>query len=315
MEGAVQSCTMKTRIHGTKNVAKKHHPVLDLAYWKSKFPLGRERPERYWVDTPGGVARVEQGRELAKAQGRLGPKVPSDVFVWSLTRNPDAPWLTRIGGKPWRKKGKPWPTDAKGIPLAFLGQICFADSMDLLPFKLPGEVALIFGTNRGGWISLFEGSALEWSPLKIKEKEKDRLGFDVPWTGELPFQYHGVVHRTVQYTNHEAVRPAFEAAGYKGGGYGVRSMQATSIGTYADLPQGWPFEEGDGHTLVAALSSFYFRGKWPLCDVPAPHQAANEDGSTWQPLSNSGDFGVGDAGCMWIYRDNKGKFRLDSACG
>ncbi|HZW07674.1 MAG TPA: hypothetical protein VFF65_11180, partial [Phycisphaerales bacterium] len=267
----------KLLIHGTRPDPKRQHPVLDLAHWEGEFPLGAERRDGGWIDTPGKLARREQSLRLAASKGTLGPSVPSDIFVWADTALHDKPWLTRIGGTPWREKGKPWPKGNGGIPLVFLGQICFADSQDMLPCKLPGDVALIFGSAAKGWISLVNGSALEWSSLKLKTPE-DGLG-GVPWNGELPYAYQGVIHRTVQHTDGDAAEKAFVAAGWKDGGSGIQSVQATSIGTYADLPQGWPFEKGDGCTLIATLSSFYFGGKWPLCDVPRGPQRVSADGA------------------------------------
>ena len=249
----------------------------------------------------------------ATPRSDLGPSVSADVFVWADTQLRELPWLTRIGGKPWRPKGKPWPRDDNGVPLAFLGQICFADSKDILQNELAGEVALMFGTNHRGWISITDGSALEWSPLKIETPED---GFGVPWTGELPYAYQGVLHRTVQYPDWKAAEPAFKALGYKEGGSGVHGIQATSIGAYASLPQGWPFEKGDGNTLIATLSSFYFRGRWPLCDIPSCLQKVYGDGRSEDLMFDKArDFGVGDAGAIWIYRDKTGKFKLDDAWG
>jgi hypothetical protein len=224
----------------------------------------------------------------------------------------ERPWLTRIGGRPWRAKGKPWPTDPNGIPLVFLGQICFVDSKDLLPFNLPGDVALIFGTSMKGWVSISEGSALEWSPLRITQPEN---GTEVPWTAELPYEYQGVIHRTVQHTDWKSAEGPFKAAGYEEGGWRIHSIQATSIGTYAALPQGWPFEEGDGRMLVCTLSSFYSGDAWALCDVPTGPKHVTADGrevSCWN--KHALDFGILDAGCIWVYRDKDGTFKLDSAC-
>jgi hypothetical protein len=305
---------MPFNIHGAKDTPGHQHPVFDISHWEGEFPLIEdELGEGGWIGTPDQLAEREQAIRLAKTKGDLGPSVPSDVFVWADAQPWERPWLTRIGGRPWRPKGKAWPRDDDGVPLAFLGQICFADSADILPFKLPGEVALIFGTNRRGWISITDGCALEWSPREI-EKPEDGLG--LPWTGQLPYEYLGVLHRTVQYTDRNVAAPAFTALGYRHGGWGVHSVQATSIGTYANLPQGWPFAQGDGNTLIATLSSFYFGGKWPLCDVSGCLQKFYGDGRKWNFMFGSSlDFGVGDAGCIWIYRDKDGNFKIAEACG
>ncbi len=303
---------MSSRIHGTKDVPERSHPVLDIRHWETQFPFLEEHRRSHSCSYPRGLALREQAIQEVKGKGDLGPSVASDVFVWALTDLPKQPWLTRIGGDPWRPAGKPWPRDKGGIPLVFLGQICFADSADLLPFKLPGEVALIFGRFWRGAVSLSEGSALEWSPLKLEDPFPR---FGGPWTGYLPFEYQGVIHRTTQYSNWETADPVFKAAGFTRGSSGIASVQASSISTYADLPQGWPFEDGDGHSLVATLDSFYFHfaPQWPLCDVPAGVMRVNSIGQETIQSSSSGDFGVGDAGCMYIYRDSDGQFHLADA--
>jgi len=179
-----------------------------------------------------------------------------------------------------------------------------------LPCELPGDVALIFGIKQSNCIW---SSALEWSPIEI-ETPVDYGG--IPWTGEMPIAYQGVIHRTEQFTDAEIAEPVFESLGYKNGGWNLQSIQATSIGAFANLPQGWPFDEDEGCTLIATLSSFYFGRKWPLCDVPAGLNYASADGRILDMCGDTArDFSIGDAGCIWIYRDSSGEFHLDEACG
>lgn len=297
---------MASGIYGTRSEQGKYHPVFDLAFWEERFPLGDWRREGVGVDSPGDLARVEQARRLARTHGDLGPSVPADVFVWA-DKEHDRPWLTRLGGRPWRPRERPWPRDENGIPYTFLGQICFADSHDVLPFKLPGDVVLFFGTWDTAWAT---PGVIEWSPLVINKWD----GWGAPRGGELPFQYAGVVHRTAQYIDREAAVGPFEAAGFKEGGWGVRSVQATSVGTHASIPQGWPFEEGDGNTLVCTLSSFSFSGEWPLVNVPAVPQRLRSDGTTVDFFDDDAlSIGIGDAGALYVYRDRHGAFHLDGA--
>lgn len=304
---------MARMIYGTTTVPGMQHPVFDIRLWQRRFPLKKnECASGTWVDNPGKLAQREQAIRRARSAGDLGPCVASDVFVWANTEIEDRPWLTRIGGTPWRPKGKAWPQDDNGVPMAFLGQICFADSMDILPCKLPGEVALFFGSNDRGSVSTIFGAALEWSPLKIKKPETVH---GVPPGGGLVIRYQGVRHRTVQYTDEKSADMAFHGAGYEGGGFGLYSIQATSIGSHAHLPQGWPFQVGDGNTLIATLSSFYFRGKWPLCDIPRGLKRVHPDGREVDlEFDDPRDFSIGDAGCIWIYRDKTGSFKLGDAC-
>lgn len=304
---------MTHRIHGTLANSTREHPMLDLPFWESVRPLALgNRRAHGWYDSPCKIALREQQVREMRSKGDLGPSVPADVFAWSFDGVREKPWLTRIGGIPWRPKGKPWPCDENGIPLAFLGQICFVDSMDVLPCKLPGMIALIYGTASQGWISLDAGSALEWSPLKIA-KPADLS--DVPWTGMLPFEYTGVIHRTVQYTDRELSDVVFKQAGYSQGGFQIAAFQATSIGTHAFLPQMTPMDSNPKCTLIATLSTVYFRDEWPLCDV---RQNMIRVSTNWgegpATFDHAHDFGIGDAGCVFIYRDEHGNFVLDGCC-
>lgn len=302
---------MLNPVHGARIDPKRQHPVLDIRHWEAEFPIGDWRKCDYSVATPEELARAEQARRLASVKGPLGPSVPADVFVWSDSPDHERPWLTRIGGIPWREKGKPWPKGPDGVPLCFLAQICFVDSKDILAHELPGDVALIFGQWSKGWATIFECGVLEWSNLKLKEPQDL---FDLTWTTELPFKYGGVIHRTVQYTDWRTSDPAFEAAGFKDGGFFKAAMQATSIGSYSGLPQGWPFEAGDGCSLVAVLSSFSMNGRWPLVDVPNSLVSVDSDGVESQfSFHRANDLNVHGVGCAYIYRDGKGEFKMQTS--
>jgi hypothetical protein len=90
-----------------RTFAARQHPVLDIGYWERQFPLtDKDGDMGEWIDDPSGLARREQAIRQAKTKGSLGPSVPAEVFVWADTDLPDLPWPTRIGGTPWRPKGK-----------------------------------------------------------------------------------------------------------------------------------------------------------------------------------------------------------------
>lgn len=301
--------------HGTIEDPSRKHPVFDLRQWEGEFPLGEKPSPSHQIDSPGELATREQALRLARTRGELGNAIPTDVFVWA-DWCPDAkPWLTRIGGIPWREKGKPWPLDDNGIPLVFLAQICFVDSADILPCKLPGDVALIFGSNHRGSISLVDGASLEWSTIDLAKPE-DGMGGSLPWNGELPYEYHGVLHRTMQYPDESAAFPVFKTLGWEEEYNDLIELQGTCIARHASLPQGWPFQPGDGNTLIATLGSFYFKGRWPLCDVPAAPKRVSGNGREHELWNNNAlQFAIGDVGCIWIYRDAHGNFKLDEAGG
>ncbi|MFI4881944.1 MAG: hypothetical protein ACIAQU_05100 [Phycisphaerales bacterium JB064] len=309
---------MSDRIHGTREGGARVHPVLDIEHWTGAFPLDGDA-SRYagggWIDGPVDLALREQAVRLAASHGDLGPSVEADVFVWSDACDRERPWLTRLGGDPWRPEHAPWPM-VDGRPLLYLAQFCLLDSMDVLPFEPPGEVMLLFGTShRGGdWVSTGRGCHVEFWPVDLEGVAKH--GNDEMWNCTLPFEYQGVIHRTRQYTDWRAYEAAFRAAGWAEGGLGIGSVQATSIGTHAHLPQGWPFAEGSKDVLLATLSSLYLSGPWPLCDVASPPERVGAAGKRTSFRSTSAlELGIGDAGAIWIYRDSAGGFKIDEACG
>lgn len=294
-------------IHGARSIEPSRHAVLDLAFWHGECPLGDERDRIHFVNGPGDIARAEEARALAKKFGPLGQAVPVDMFVWAEGENGASPWLTHLGGVPWREQDRPWPLDHEKKPLTFLGQICLVDSHDLLAVpanELPGEVLLFFGEYDSLGYFGTDDPHIEWSPLTLKNPVKR---YSAPRRSLLPFAYQGVRHRTVQYRDHEVFDPAFAKAGFKHGGWGTASVQATMIGAYSSLPQGWPFDPGDERRLIACLSSFYFRRRWPLCNVATGDLVISADGepgysSGWDGLSLK----IGDVGCLFAYRHADG---------
>jgi hypothetical protein len=124
------------------------HEELAIAEWIARFPLAAARAqgpeiEPEFISGPRSIALLEQLRAEAFGPETIGDRVPTDVFIWSLT-DPGQRHRTQIGGSPYRSRNKPWPLDAIGQPRQFLAQLCFADSHDLFPMTLPGDVLLIF---------------------------------------------------------------------------------------------------------------------------------------------------------------------------
>jgi len=135
------------------------HEELAIDKWIARFPLAAARAEgpeieAEFITGPRSIALLEQLRAEAFGPESIGDRVPTDVFIWSLT-DPGQRDRTQIGGTPYRSRSKPWPLDAIGQPRQFLAQVCFADSHDLFPMPLPGDMLLIFTAveewQRGGF--------------------------------------------------------------------------------------------------------------------------------------------------------------------
>jgi hypothetical protein len=68
-----------------------HHEKLDIAVWKSVFPLPDLQKQAKSKNLGGGVisgpcdiAILEQLRDLSYAEKIENEKVPTDIFIWSL---------------------------------------------------------------------------------------------------------------------------------------------------------------------------------------------------------------------------------------
>jgi len=243
------------------------------------------------LSSPGHVAAVEHLRPRVSSQ-LLGEPVAVDVFLWAGTPNTRS-YLTRIGGVPHRERSLAWPTDRQGRSLRFLGQLCFADSMDVLEVEqLPGELLLVFaGADWANVPMRDDPFVLEWSSIdlaqptrvedlpEIRSKKRDRP----PLVPEL----YGVRHRTAVYPD------AFldEEAPWLGdaGSYRLSEPQATLLGSSAFYIQGATRE---GRQLIATLSSTVFSKQWPLVDFEDPRGLV--------------DLQWGNLGCLYFEMDGDG---------
>lgn len=302
---------MRPAPHGTNNQPGKMHPVFDLDHWMTM--CSKELPQHNFatVSTPLELARREYFIELAKKASDLGRTTPVDSLVWSSGASDKSPWLTRLGGAPWRQKGKEWPKRVDGTPLTFLFQISFVDSLDLFPFELPGEIALVFGDAHPHDVSIEESSHLEWTNRAVVTDPM--RPWHAPLGGVLHLEYHGVLHRTSQYVHTESVDAACKLR-FGLDGWRLGLMETSAIGTNIAVPQGDACNESEGDTLICAINSFLPHGHWPLCDVRRSWQKVLRDGTDdWDGTKATG-FQIGDSGSIWIWRGPDGEFELATAC-
>lgn len=154
------------------------HNRVDLDYWIARFacepneqytllPRARnELPEL--IQTREELAIWEANRRwLQCCKGQ--PVFETDLFVWTQSDYRAKPWLTRVGGVPYRDKQKPWPC-FNGMPMKFVGQICFVDSRDLFDIAVP-EVMLVFAASEdANMIGYYDSILVE--EVKIGEPAK-----------------------------------------------------------------------------------------------------------------------------------------------
>ena len=301
-------------VNGAKIDPTREHPVLDLAHWRRVLPTCPPVGTPMAVNGPLDMAWLEEMRLRAREHGDLGPSVPADAFVWSTRALRDAPrWLTRIGGYPWRERDEPWPEDVNGLPLKFLGQVCFADSRDILPFEIPGDVLLFFGRYNSGHAYVDEDNYIEWSDVQLRNPP--RSGVQSAEHGQLPCELYGVMHRTVHYTDPKVYKPVFKAAGLEEEARYASAFQATMISRDGNFPQGQPFDDDDPRVILCTLSSVAFHGAWPMCDVPTANISVYADGSQNEYFNNADALGlvIADAGCLYVFRDEEGEFDVYGA--
>ncbi len=124
--------------------AQENHPVFELNKWLCRFACDTNFNSSYRRDitsisVPYDLVSLYANRSRL-LEGILG-STQTDVFVWSPDE-PEQPYLTKLGGVPYRSAELHWP-EKDGKPLLFVGQICFNDSKDLFTKKVP-SVLLVF---------------------------------------------------------------------------------------------------------------------------------------------------------------------------
>lgn len=202
------------------------HERFDIDRWTKLFPLSKlraearafvekrhaESPEDFdssvdkhaklmspsgeIVTSPFHMAVVEQLR-AESLTGRSLPKYPTDVFVFGKGE-PNNPYCTKVGGVPFWPKEKKWPTSSAGVPMGFVAQFCFSDSVDLFP-ELPGDLLLLFanGNYKKYWMP-DEPTDLHFEWVKISQTTPIHTS-DIPDTSWKLEPFYGEIHRTADF--------------------------------------------------------------------------------------------------------------------
>lgn len=173
-----------------------YHDDLVVDEWIRQFPLETIDPAEHRgrvVVGPVRLAIVEQLRQRLPLNKDL-VRLPCDLFVLTFG-SPPLPFLTKIGGVPYRARGQPWPLK-DGRPLKFVSQFCFCDSRDIVG-ELPGDVLLLFCDPTAD--PFHEAKAFfsfEWQWISIAETE---LMIDVPRGLVVDMTCFGSKYRGVDY--------------------------------------------------------------------------------------------------------------------
>jgi hypothetical protein len=296
------------------------HPTVEIERWIARYPLAAtwaqldvERGPDFWYNAPSDIfsprdlALTEQMRSAVGGAAAMGPGTPVDVLLPALGEPPRRE-VSKISGLPYRPRGA-WPTDGAGKPLTFLGQLCLADSRDVLSGfsreELPGDLLLIFqdDVDDGLMWSEGEGSQLhfEWQPLGLAESELVTAA-EVPtpsvlWTPTFFERYRSTEHAEVRlplrYRDIE-----IEVSG---------TYRASKIGGVPVWQQSEEEAEGLGRYFGCLHSINPCEDEYPFPNVPQPPWGR-------RPYSQ-GFLMLGDVGTLYLFAKGGGEVGWLMQCG
>lgn len=156
----------------------------------------------------GSPAFVWNACLIRQAQYRLmgGDQVtPCDVYCLALGE-PEQPWMTKIGGRPFLNELREWPLRSDGVHYTFLVQFDFEVSGDLL-LNLPGEVLLVFSKDAALAYGDSDELAFVWKNRRgssfAEPRESASLGKSVDCC------VYGIACRTFDFQSQEKARTSF----------------------------------------------------------------------------------------------------------
>jgi hypothetical protein len=183
--------------------------------------------------------------------------------------------------------------------MTFLGQVCFADSKDIIG-GLPGDVLLLFGkasfSSYSGWGPAAwdpdsqELIYLEWQRLDLSDPLAAKDCPETPWKIDELF---GIIHRTVDYPEVEPWLKEEQEETHL-----PTVLSGTKIGGVPSWNQG-P-EELPGK-LVCMLGSVS-----PISEVPFPfvnQEEPESSDSCYEKTRHNKYLLFGDMGCLYVFYD------------
>jgi uncharacterized protein YwqG len=191
-------------------------PVLDLPGMESALAdIDRSELAALGTDSPASVVLRKALRERVQAThaGAFAHLAPCDQML--LARGTALqPYHTCVNGLPYRPKEEPWPKDDSGHPMAFLAQVCFTDSRDIVG-NTPGDVMLLFVETHAGRLIHKTGRRrlhltanketllIEWQKADINAKDLMSID-DCPSDGIVFPKCYGVRHRDWEASDDQA---------------------------------------------------------------------------------------------------------------
>ncbi len=115
----------------------------NLLDWSGVTAVKPNRQEAY---AAAGMPFAEDETSLSEADNRLLEKWQVPYLLVTLGEEgmilfhpPEKPYHTKFAGSPYRPASQPWPVK-NGKELTFVMQWYFGDSLDILPWRLPGDL-------------------------------------------------------------------------------------------------------------------------------------------------------------------------------
>jgi hypothetical protein len=172
--------------------SKKLHPELDFAAARRTFEASTHPVlTGESITSPYHAFSIEELRDVHGL--REGTAVPTDVFVFGKGESPRRE-ATKVGGIPYWPADQLWPTGDDGSPLFFLAQFNFADSRDLFPTSLPGDVLLFLVEDPEDYLEP-DLMLFQWLPLGLTPISH----FDESLMATTAGPFYGVIHRSADY--------------------------------------------------------------------------------------------------------------------
>jgi len=277
---------------------KSHHLRIDIDYFKKYFAGQIKKNRGKIIKSIKDLIEVESIREELFDKVDFGDSYPTDIIIWGKGE-PRYPYLTKVGGVPYRPKSQPWPK-MNGKDLVFFNQWCFIDSKDIFKINLPGDVLLTFIDIEEDDFEYFypdsEKLYFEWQNIGIKEiadkSDIKKTNSDIPElfgclyrSAEYPLNYEKFDDMK-EYSNPELI-PVRQASRIGGDTYYIQST----------LPE-------EDETLLCTLSSLLF-------DYENDYGFINQQEKLTRDEAERMELPFGNAGCFYVFMNENGKIRSD----
>jgi hypothetical protein len=279
--------------------SQKLHPELDFAAARHVFEAGaREALSGELITSPYDLFSVEKLRDVHGL--RAGKAFPADLFVFGKGESPrrDA---TKVGGIPYWPADRPWPTGFEGSPLFFLAQFNFADSRDLFPTPLPGDVLLLLVEDPEDYLEP-DLIQFEWLPSGLPPVSH----FDESLMATTAGPFYGAIHRSADYpdSTERASGLAIRQS------YNLSILNGTKIGGVPHWIQGG---DGSDEQFLCQLGSIQAAHR-------VPYPWVNQAEFLGLEFDDRGIYGdsnsilFGDMGSIYIFLDRDGSITCSFEC-